>query len=502
LLIVTLGSMTALMVTRERALLRRELSERARSTASLVGKLCVDPLLYDDVLKIDAIATEVLAQPEVEYAMVRAADGRWVTTLLAGTSEMARRRLDIPDHAVATDVMPILLEADGIERVKVDITQSDMVLGSIALGLSRARSDASARALVRQMAGAIAVVLALLATMLWGLSRMLITRPLGEAVALAGRLAEGDLGATVTAASEDESGRLLRAMATLVANLRETMGRIRAASRDVSGASAQVAASAGQTVASAESQAATARQTADAAQELETTVGRLSATASEISRSIGRMGTTGEALRAKLADTATEIAAMQEDMRNLAAAIVTQAEKAQQVQQVMRSVADLAERTKIVSLNASIEAARSTAGGQGFAIVAKEMRLLSDESRQLARSTGVIAGEVAAGAIEAARSAIGGQDRFREGLRRIDEVLGEVERFARSVDSSQGEVAVVLAGVTEQSTGIRQIAEGAQSTDRNVQQMLEQTQQLEVAAKALGEVSRVLEDSVRTYRFD
>ena len=502
LLIVTLGGMAVLSVARERDLLNRDVQERAHAMASLVGKLCVDPLLYRDTLKIDAVATEVLHEPEVEYAMVQAADGTWVTTVLAGVSPETRQRLGIEDGASGEQAMEAIHKAEGIERVEVAIAESDMALGMIEVGLSRDRADAAVATLTRQMVGGIAAVIVLLAVTLWVLSRVLITRPLGLAVAVAGRLAEGDLTATVDAQSADESGRLLRAMGALVAKLRETIGRIRSASREVAGASSQIAASAGQTVASAEGQATTAKQTAVAAQELETTVGRLSTTASEISQSVRRMGATGEVLRTKLGDTAKEISSMQEEMGGIASAIVAQAEKAQQVQQILESVADLAERTKVVSLNASIEAARSSVEGRGFAVVANEMRLLSDESRKLAGSTAKIVGEVARGAVNAARSTMDSQGRFQEGLRRIDEVLSEVEEFARSVDSSQGEVAIVLTGISEQSAGIRQIAEGVQETHKNVQQMLAQTQQLDAAAKALAEVSRQLEGSVETYRFE
>ncbi len=501
LLILALGAMTWISVRRERDILNRDLRERAHSIGSLVGQLCVDPLLYKDVLRVDAIVAGILTEPEVEYAMVRADDGSWVTTVLAGVSEPARRRLKIAADAPAESAMELLRKDAGIERVEVPIEQSGMALGSIDVGLGRTRVDDEVGALARQMAAWIAAILALLATTLWALSRILITRPLGEAVALAGKIAAGDLSATVTAESEDESGRLLRAMATLVENLRDTIGRIRTASRDVSGASAQIAASAGQTVASAESQAATAKQTAVAAQELEASVGRLASTASEISESIRRMGTTGEALRGKLGQTAKEIAAMQAEMGTLAGAIVAQAEKVQEAQKILESVSDLAERTKVVSLNATIEAARSGVEGRGFGVVANEMRQLSDESRKLSGSTAKIVGEVAAGAVAAARSTIAKQASFGEGLRRIDEVLGDVEQFARSVSSSQDEVAAVLSGVTEQSSGIRQIAEGVMDTDRNVQQTLEQTQQLETAAKALAEVSRLLENAIGAYRF-
>jgi methyl-accepting chemotaxis protein len=110
---------------------------------------------------------------------------------------------------------------------------------------------------------------------------------------------------------------------------------------------------------------------------------------------------------------------------------------------VVKSIAEIAFQTNLLALNAAVEAARAGAAGQGFAVVAEEVRSLAKRSAESARNTTDLIDQVRAST--------------RNGVAVVEDVAGTLDRITESAQGAAALIAGVATSNARQAEGISQL---------------------------------------------
>jgi len=213
-----------------------------------------------------------------------------------------------------------------------------------------------------------------------------VSEPLGRLQAVARSIQQGDLNARAVCQTDDEIGLLIldfNRMADRLAEKVHESERLVAAVRD---ATQQLGTNSGKIVDIATDQATGATEQAASIQQVSATSEQIAATLkmiSENARSVERVAAqTLEACRHGREDIAAIIGGMDRinsRVREIADQMLHLQEHALKIETILDLIREVSEKTNMISLNASIEAAAAGEAGRRFTIIAGEVRELAEQ---------------------------------------------------------------------------------------------------------------------------
>ena len=321
--------------------------------------------------------------------------------------------------------------------------------------------------------GAIALAVLLAAAATVYLVRA-ITGPLGTAVGLARRVADGDLGARIEVDSRNEFGQLLAALRDMTASLAGIVGEVRSGSDVIATASSQIAAGNMDLSSRTEQQASAIEETAASVEELTTTVRQNADNArqaNDLAAAASNVATRGGAVVAEVVDTMGAIN-----------------DSARKIVDIIAVIDGIAFQTNILALNAAVEAARAGEQGRGFAVVASEVRNLAQRSASAAKEIKALITDSV--------------DKVDSGSRLVGQAGATMEDIVQSVRRVADIMAEITAATSEQSAGIEQIHQAISQMDQVTQQNAALVEEAAGAAQSLQESAAGLARQVSVFRVD
>ena len=343
--------------------------------------------------------------------------------------------------------------------------QASAVTITTAIDLSKA----SSAGMTAVMTTAVSTVLAsaVLAVLLGLVLAMFITRgitlPIGIAVGKAEEIAGGELRNDVPvqfSSRGDEIGALAKSLQGMMVRLRQVIGEVNTASRQVSAGSQQLS--------------STSQQMSQGATEQAASVEEISSSMEEMTSNIKQNA--DNALQTENIARKSAIAA-EEGGRSVAATVAAMKEIASKI----GIIEEIARSTNMLALNASIEAARAGEYGKGFAVVASEVGKLAERSQKEAGEISKLSKESVSIAEHAGVT--------------ISAIIPDIKRTAELVQE-------ISAASNEQNSGAEQINAAIMQLDKVVQQNASASEESASMSEELASQAEQMQETMEFFKID
>jgi sn-glycerol 3-phosphate transport system substrate-binding protein len=306
-----------------------------------------------------------------------------------------------------------------------------------------------------------------------------IEAALTELTAVVSANADGNFDETLGEPPTEAVAPLYEAYDELVSEWRDTVGRtasfgeqvaaaatqvdeqvesVRASSREIDDAVADIAAG-------ADEQAERVREITTELQELSATNEEIAAAASEAAQRT----TEASCQCTTVAETATEAVSALDSLAERAEATVETTQRlasvASEIDEVVAFVDEVADETNLLALNAKIEAARADDEGDGFGVVASEVKQLAEET-QTATSEIESSLEQVHDQVEATVDGIHATgDRVDETRAAVDSVVEELDVVVNRVRAADDEVQEIETATETQAESTQRIVSAVEAVD-------------------------------------
>jgi methyl-accepting chemotaxis protein len=328
-----------------------------------------------------------------------------------------------------------------------------------------------------------------------------IARPLNRISVMAERIAAGDLTMEVQGSVRgDEVGVMEATFAKMVKGLRDMTRQIREATGVLAAAATEILAATTQLASSAAETASAVAQTTTTLEEVKQTSQVSSQKAKAVSDEAHKAAEVAGSGRHSVEQTIEGMEGIQRQMSAIAESIINLSTQSQSIGEIITSVDDLAAQSKLLAVNASIEAAKAGEEGKGFSVVAQEVKSLAEQSKQATAQVRSILSDIQKATSSAVLATEQGGKAVEAGVVQSSRAGESIHALTENIAQAAQAATQIAATSQQQYVGVDQVTLAMENIKTASTQTVASTRQAEAAAQQLHDLGQNLKMIVDRFK--
>ncbi|YCH22449.1 methyl-accepting chemotaxis protein [Pseudomonas sp. D1-3] len=329
-------------------------------------------------------------------------------------------------------------------------------------------------------------VLTLLALYLLLCLNASIRRSTAGIIQAAEGLRDGDLRVRMQVHGADDLAAISTALNTAVAQLRDSMQGVGQEGQSLEETVRNLGSQAAGSLNAVEQQQAQMSQIATAATQMAATAQSVAQSCEQAAQEAGQTREIANQSNQRSARTSASMRELSERLAGSAQTLQKLRQQTEQITRVVDVIKGIAEQTNLLALNAAIEAARAGEQGRGFAVVADEVRSLSQRTQNSTAEIAQTVGDL--------HKVVG------QSVAEMEQAMHQAEGDVGNVLAMSADLDGIVESVQRVSDRLAQIATAAEQQAATADEVSGNIQQVDQAASELLSGARMVSDACEQLR--
>ncbi|AWB26321.1 HAMP domain-containing methyl-accepting chemotaxis protein [Halococcoides cellulosivorans] len=299
-------------------------------------------------------------------------------------------------------------------------------------------------------------------------------------------------------AGVQQLGDSIESVQSIATEVAASSEEVTASAEEIEAASEEVATSVEEISHGAETQTENLQEVAGEMNDMSATVEEIASSSEEVAATATSAVERGETGREHASEASTEIEAIESTADEATDQVQQLDDKMEEIGEIVEMITGIAEQTNMLALNASIEAARAGEAGEGFGVVANEIKSLAEDAGQATTKIEARIEEVQATTDETVSEMEEMRERVASGSETIEDAIAMFDDIADSIQEAEDGIREISEATDDQAASTEEVVSMVDQVSSVSQQTSAEASNVSAATEeqssSLSEATQTLQD--------